>query len=611
VCGIAGILRLRADAPPPDLDELRRVRDAMARRGPDGEGLWLSPGGEVALGHRRLAILGLSDEAAQPMRSADGRLTIVYNGEIYNFRELARGLEAEGATLRTASDTEVILELWRRRGADGLSALRGMYAFALWDGAERRLTLARDPYGIKPLYYAESGGSLRFASQVKALEAGGALDGAVDPAAVAGFLAWGSVPEPLTVRRAVRALPAGHVLTAGPELAPRLEAVPYRPEPAPAGAAGSFAEELERSVAAHLVADVPVAVFLSAGLDSSLVAALARRALPEPPVALTLTFAEARAAGRDEAPLAREVARRLGMRHEVREVEAGAVRERAAEILAAMDQPSIDGFNTYLIAELAREHGFKVALSGLGGDELAGGYPSFRDVPRWSRRARRLARLPGLAAAWPALARTLVPERPKLAGLLAHGGSLAGAYLLRRGLFLPEEVDVVGRRSDEPLGEAAPLAHLYDPALDAWERLDEGILGATSGLLRDPWRAVHRLESTIYLRNQLLRDADWAGMAHGVEIRVPLVDARLRAAAEAADFAPARAGGKRALVREAAPVLPAELFRRPRTGFHLPIADWLEPPEKGRERRVGDQSRRLALTVLEAFGVRIEDDAAA
>ena len=638
MCGIAGILRLRDDAPPPDLRELQRVRDAMAARGPDGEGVWLSPGGEIALGHRRLAILDLSPEAAQPMRSADGRYTIVYNGEIYNFRILAQELESAGAQFRTASDTEVILELWSRAGADGLARLRGMYAFALWDGVERRLVLARDPYGIKPLYYAESSGCLRFASQVKALAAGGAIDDEVDPAAVAGFLAWGSVPEPLTLRRAVRALPAGHLLVAGPERESRLVAVPFRAAAAaPEDGAPDLGRALTTSVGDHLVSDVPVAIFLSAGLDSALVAALASRALEEPPVALTLTFAEARAAGRDEAPLAREVARRLGLRHVVREIEAETVRERAPEILAAMDQPSIDGFNTWLVAELAKQEGFKVALSGLGGDELFGGYPSFRDVRRWRSAARALARFPGLAAAWPALARTLVPERPKLAGLLAHGRSLAGAYFLRRGLLLPEEFELEGieealagsskssellepSESSEPAESSKPaepsaspatgprrFERLYDPTLDAWERLGEGILGATSGLLSDPWRAVHRLESTLYLRNQLLRDADWAGMAHGVEIRVPFVDPHLRAAAEAAGFAPARRGGKRALARQLAPVLPESLLRRRKTGFHLPIADWLEPPASGRARSIGDQSRRLALAVLEAFGVRIHD----
>ncbi|HSM12588.1 MAG TPA: asparagine synthase-related protein, partial [Thermoanaerobaculia bacterium] len=232
-------------------------------------------------------------------------------------------------------------------------------------------------------------------------------------------------------------------------------------------------------------------------------------------------------------------------------------------------------------------------LSGLGGDELLGGYPSFRETAGLLRRARRLARVPGLAALWAPFARKLDPDRPKLAGALRHGAaSLAGAWALQRALHLPEELPGNGR--------GGPL---HDPVLEAWERLGDGILGSSDGILEDPWKAVHRLESTIYLKNQLLRDADWAGMAHGVEIRVPLVDARLRAELEAAGFEPARSEGKRALVRRLAPELPAAIFDRPKTGFQLPVADWLEPDPSRGERRVGLQSRRLARLVLEQFGV--------
>jgi asparagine synthase (glutamine-hydrolysing) len=562
----------------------------------------------VALAHRRLAVIDLSPAAAQPMLSADRRRALVCNGEIFNHRALAGELTAAGAELRTASDTEVVLELWASSGLDGLARLRGMYAFALWDEAAGELVLARDPYGIKPLYYAVEGGVLRFASQVKALEDGEGVALDVDPAGLAGFLAWGAVPEPWTFRRAIRALPAGHVLTASAARGVRLEPAPFV-APAPGSPAASEAgAALALAVADHLVADVPVAVFLSAGLDSALVAALARRAAAAsssaPPIALTLTWAEARGTAHDEEPLARATAAALGLEHVVAEVSAAEVREAFPAILEAMDQPSIDGVNTWLIARLARAQGLKVALSGLGGDELFGGYPSFAQVPRWQRWARRLARVPGLAGDWPLLARLAAPRRPKLARLLDSGRSLAGAYFLRRGLYLPGELELL-----EPAAEGAsarPLGGLYDPVLDAWERLGEGILGRADAILSDPWRAVHRLESAMYLKNQLLRDADWAGMAHGVEIRVPLVDARLRAELEALDFEPARSHGKRELVRRLAPELPAELFSRAKTGFQLPVADWLEPPGDGRARPVAEQSRRLAGIVLRAFGVELE-----
>ncbi len=603
MCGISGIFRRTPEAPPPDRDELLRIHAALAPRGPDGEGTWSSADGRLMLAHRRLAILDLSPAGAQPMRSADGRFAIVFNGEIYNFRELARELAAEGVELASRSDTEVILELWRREGARALAKLRGMFALAIWDELTGTLALARDPYGIKPLFYSLDGGMLRFASQARALDAGGGLSREVDPAAVAGVLSWGAVPEPLALRRSVRAIPAGHWARAAGDGSFVLETVP---RVALDPGCGSAAEALATSVRAHLVSDVPVGLFLSAGLDSALVAALAARELgaagAEPLAALTLTWSEARGTPADEEPLARATAGRLGLRHVVREVTADQVRRDLPAMLAAMDLPSIDGFNTWLVARLAREEGLKVALSGLGGDELFGGYSSFRDVPSWERRARRLRQLPTLSALWPALARRLAPGTPKLASVLRYAGSFAGAYALRRAVYLPHEVDALLERS----GLAEPGVRSYDAPFDAWDKLGDAVLGDPSRLLLDSWRAVHRLESSVYLRQQLLRDADWAGMAHGVEIRVPLVDAWLRAELERLGFEPARSRGKGALVREVAPELPAELFDRPKSGFQLPIADWLERDRKGaRPRSVGAQSRRLALLVLEAFGVPI------
>ncbi len=420
---------------------------------------------------------------------------------------------------------------------------------------------------------------------------------------MAGLLSWGAVPEPLSLRKSIRALPAGHWARASGDGSFRLEGVPrigFNQEPADA------AEALRESVRAHLVSDVPVGIFLSAGLDSALIASLAVREAGrqgDPLTALTLTWAEARGTAADEEPLARATAAALGLRHVVREIDGVEVRAALPRIVAAMDQPSIDGFNTWLVARLAKEEGLKVALSGLGGDELFGGYSSFRDVPRWRQQAARLRRLPGLAAIWPGIARRLAPDTPKLASVLRYATSFAGAYALRRAVFLPHEVD----RLLERAGLAETGIRAYDAPLDTWEKLGEAVLGDPGRLLRDPWRTVHRLESALYLRHQLLRDSDWAGMAHGVEIRVPLVDAWLRAGMEALDFEPARSRGKAALVRAAAPELPAGLFSRPKSGFQLPIADWLEnDPGRSQPSCVGAQSRRLALLVLKAFGVSLQ-----
>jgi len=602
MCGICGIARVRADASSPDLADLRRVRDAMASRGPDGEGEWFDADGRIALGHRRLAILDLSAAGAQPMATPDGRFRIVFNGEIYNFRALRAELERAGVRFRSESDTEVILALWAREGERSLARLRGMYAFALWDGLERELTLVRDPFGIKPLYYERRGdGELRFASQVRALEAGGASR-EVDLAGLAGFLLWGSVPEPRTIRASVRALPAGHLLRVRDGVVDEPRPVPA-PGPARESEAGAA---LAESVAAHLVSDVPVALFLSAGLDSALVAALAARELGERLSTFTLTFEGWGGSERDEAPLARRVAAALGTRHLERHLTRADIAAAWQPALAAMDQPSIDGFNTFLVARAAHEAGIKVALSGLGGDELFGGYPSFRDVPRWRDRARLLGKVPAASRIGPAVARAVLPSKPKLQGLLRYGGTLEGSYFLRRGLFLPEELSAIlgPALAREALAACDPLAEAESAATRS-SVFDAAASGGGEHERLDAWLGVQRLETALYLRNQLLRDSDWAAMASSVELRVPLVDVPLWKSLQAKGFEPARSTGKAALVRDVtnrlAPGagLPAELWRRPKSGFSVPVAEWMVPARPGERDTAGQGSRRLALRILE------------
>ncbi|HEV7670160.1 MAG TPA: asparagine synthase (glutamine-hydrolyzing) [Thermoanaerobaculia bacterium] len=594
MCGIHGLFRFSPDAPALDPAELDRTSAALARRGPDGEGRWISPDGRVVLGHRRLAILDLSAAGAQPMASADGHCRLVLNGEIYNFRQLREELEYHGERFGSQSDTEVILALWRRDRERMLPKLRGMFTLALWDGSTGELLLARDPFGIKPLYLSIERGTLRFASQVKALEAGGGVSREVEPAAVAGFLLWGSVPEPWTIRRGVMALPAGSYQIAR-------EGDPGGPIPFAAtdvsesGPTADPAELLADSIRAHLVSDVPVAVFLSAGLDSGLLAALAAReakaAGAPPPRAFTLSFDRLEGTPLDEAPLAGEVARTLGLPHTLSRIGRGDFLDLWDTALGAMDQPSIDGFNTFVVARAAREAGIKVALSGLGGDELFGSYPSFRDVPRLALAAPFARWVPQELLA--AFARRR--GRPKLAALGRTGSGLAGAYALYRGLFLPEELDgILGARA------AAEALAAYDQKADGARALADW-----NPVKSNSWTAVHRLETRLYMRNQLLRDSDWASMAHSLELRVPLVDPRLEAGFAARGFEPAKSRGKSSLVRSVAPELPAALFEREKSGFYMPVMEWLEPERSGEARNHGDQSRRLALRVLAAFGVEV------
>jgi len=571
MCGIAGVFAYRNGAPLVDREELLLTREAMRARGPDGEGLWLSEDGRVGLAHRRLAIIDLSRDAAQPMSTPDGRLHITFNGEIYNFRALRRELEGTGCRFRSQSDTEVLLHLYSQRGADMVHALRGMYAFGIWDAREQSLFLARDPFGIKPLYYADDGKTLRFASQVKALLQGGAVDTAPEPAGSVGFLIWGAVPEPFTLYRGIRGLPAGSHLLVRRDGEPatctyfsvRDELLRAQDGPPPARPTREvLAEALRDSVRHHLVSDVPVGVFLSAGLDSALVAALAAEQAPMPLRALTLGFREFKDTENDEVPLARKVAAHVGARHEEAFVSREDFEAELDHLLTAMDQPSIDGVNTYFVSRVAARAGLKVALSGLGGDELFGGYSSFRQIPRLARWLSVSRRWPALGRVSRALSAPLLgaTRSPKYAGILEYGGTYGGAYLLRRALFGPWEL---GAHLD-PVTIETGLSRL---ATDTR-------LKCTAHRLREPWARVAALEQSWYMRNQLLRDADWAGMTHGLEIRVPLVDVGLFRAVAPYLARPAPPGKQDAVATLKRP-LPDSILRRRKTGFSIPMRDWL------------------------------------
>src|SRR5262249_38960617 len=404
MCGLNGIFAYHPAAGLPANTELLATREAMRARGPDGAGSWWSVDGRCGLAHRRLSIIDLSDRASQPMMSADGSLVIVFNGEIYNHPELRRDLERQGAVFHTTSDTEVLLHLYARYGAEMVDHLRGMFAFAIWDAERRGLFLARDPYGIKPLYTANDGWTFRFASQVKALLAGNRLSRDAEPAGLAGFYLFGSVPEPFTLYRDIRALPAGHtewVDFAGPrEPKPFVSLAAVLAEGARRAIPQSEVPDLVRaavldSVRAHLVADVGVGAFLSAGVDSGALLGLMREA-GQQIRAITLAFDEFRGTDEDESVFAGRIAQRYAMRPSMRRVSEGEFIADLPTILEAMDPPSIDGVNTWFISKAAREAGLKVALSGLGGDELLAGYESFSQLPRWRRWLGPVAAIPGI-----------------------------------------------------------------------------------------------------------------------------------------------------------------------------------------------------------------------
>lgn len=604
MCGIVGIFAYHSAANKVCRSELTAIRDHMTNRGPDGAGLWCHPSERIGLGHRRLAIIDLSDGASQPMKSEDGNAIIVFNGEIFNFRELRSKLIANGYQFRTQSDTEVLLQLYAERGTNMVEDLRGMFAFAIWDERRHGLFLARDPYGIKPLYTADDGWTFRFASQVKALLGGKKVSRDPEPAGIVGFHLFGSVPEPFTVYRGIRALPAGHfqwIDSSGahePKPYETISAILSRAagRPTPAVELNDRVREgVLDSVRAHLIADVEVGIFLSAGVDSGALLGLMRDAGQRDIRAITLAFDEFRDTSEDEALYAGRVAKLYNARHIVRRISEKEFHDDLPAIFEAMDQPSIDGVNTWFVAKAAKEAGLKVAISGLGGDELLAGYPSFIDIPRWRRRFGPFARLPGLGRLLPIIARAFAPRlaraRPKALGMFEYAGSWAGAYLLRRGLFLPDEL---------------PLLIDPDVAREGLARLDP-IRRLGSCLAPDPGNDVARvcaLESSHYLRNQLLRDADWAGMAHSIEIRVPLVDSELlkRIAPAFGTLVPGE--GKAALACSPTLPLPKETAARAKTGFGVPIGAWMSktlaqrPPSSRAGEPKGVVSRNWSLVVL-------------
>lgn len=575
MCGIAGSYAYHYAANPIDMTELRRIRDHMAARGPDGCGEWQSTDGRVGFGHRRLSIIDLAD-GTQPMASTDGKLVITYGGEIYNYRSLRSDLESKGRVFRTRSDTEVLLQLYALKGAAMVQELRGMFAFALWDAKKQGLLLARDPYGIKPLYYADDGWTFRFASQVKALVSGRRIAVDPDPAGWAGFFLFGNVPEPYTVYRAVRSVAAGTTLwidrsgvgepkryfsvSEALARAERRAAAPLQDVQARVRAA------LRDSVRHHLFADVSVGIFLSSGIDSGALLGLMRDLGQQDICAVTLDYEEFRERHENEAPLASMVARQYGAKHTIRTVTREEFRADLPKIFQAMDQPTIDGINTWFVSKAANEQGLKAAISGLGGDELVGGYPSFNDIPRWVR----WGRLSGLVPFAGEIFRRLIAAlndlapltHPKLGAFLKYARTYPGAYLLRRGVFMPWELPDLMERDfiREGLRRLDPVGH---------------IASTLAPKPKSAWNRVAALETCLYLRNQLLRDTDWASMAHSLEVRVPFVDRTLRQTV-AMDFASLQPGvGKRLLAHSPSAALPSRLLERAKTGFSTPIEDWL------------------------------------
>lgn len=592
MCGIAAIFSYNPSAAPVDQAELLCVREALRNRGPDGEGLWISGDKRIGFAHCRLAIIDLSAAGAQPMESPDGAVRIVFNGEIYNYRELRQRLEAKGYRFRSNSDTEVLIYLYQEHGRNLVLHLRGMYALAIWDEKRCGLLLARDPFGIKPLYYSDNGSTVRVASQVKALLKGDQIDTTPESAGHVGFYLWGHVPEPYTFYKGIRALPAGATMWV--DATGRKEPCKFFNIAEECARAeeketlinhGAMHEHLRfailDSVSHHLIADVPVGVFLSAGLDSTTLVALAKETGTNDLRTVTLGFKEFQGTQHDEAPLAALVAQRYGATHQTRWVTKEDFHCEYQRLLDAMDQPTTDGVNSYFVSKAAKDSGLKVVLSGLGGDELFGGYLSFKQIPLMTKALSPFQAIPSLGKGFRYVAAPILKQftSPKYAGLLEYGGSYGGAYLLRRGMFMPWE-----------------LPDLLDGEMvrQGWQELQtlDCLMQTTTGV-RHPHLQVMALETAWYMRNQLLRDSDWASMAHSVELRVPFVDIELFRTVTGMIGA-GYPVTKRHMATTPTVPLPAAVLNREKTGFSIPVRDWLLGTTDRGERGLRGWALRIA-----------------
>jgi asparagine synthase (glutamine-hydrolysing) len=596
MCGIFGIIARNARVPG---DMLERATRSLAHRGPDDSGTVILRDSareaiEIGFGNRRLAILDLSPLGHQPMNDPSTGNWIVYNGEVYNFREVRMKLERSGLHFSSGSDTEVILKAYAQWGEACLGEFRGMFAFAIWDAQRHRLFVARDPMGIKPLYYYKSDRHFILSSEIRTLLGTGLVPRNIDPAGLLNYLNFGSLCDPNTLVEGVRSLPPGCFLTWEDGqlnqgrywdiVDPNLDCCDHdsaftaerRGE-----LEGQIAEMLDESVRMQMVSDVPVGVFLSGGIDSScLVGILSRNGVR--PSTFSIVFREA---DYSEAQYSRAMAQHFRTDHHEITVSQSDFLAAIAPAIRAMDLPTIDGINTYFVSERTRAAGVKVALSGLGGDETFAGYSSFRTVPRMEQFAGAWGRMPAavrspLVNMFAALA-PCSDQNHKLIALGRNGGQTVHPYFISRMLFTPEQRNSLQLKTEE---NSAALQSAGQPLEDSLSR----------ALSLDPVNRVSYLEARCYMLNTLLRDSDSMSMAHGLEVRVPLIDHQLarRVLALPGSWKLDKTMPKPLLVRALGGQLPDKIVHRPKRGFTLPFEHWLRdsmrPVVEERLRKIGD-----------------------
>jgi asparagine synthase (glutamine-hydrolysing) len=583
VCGICGVISVEAI---PVEDSVRRMMRAMIHRGPDDEGYEERPLGRhdgtrstVGLGFRRLAILDLSPAGHQPMVNPATGDCLIFNGEIYNFVELRSRLRAEGIEVSSSGDTEVLLKALSHWGERALEELDGMFALAFYEARNRRVLLARDHLGIKPLYVAQSRGKVVFASEIRAVLASGLVSNELDPAGIATMLAYGSPQDPLTVLKDVRSFPSGSFcwFTADAGAAKELPTPRcYWNFPAVSSpvnerdALEKIGSLIDSAVREQILSDVPLGVFLSAGIDSGTLAALVHRLSPS-----LRTHCVGFRSGEemDERQAAAATAAAIGSQHSETVLTDANVKTFWHQWLDAADRPGVDGLNTYIVCAAIKQAGITVALSGGGADEIFGGYSYFTRVPALYRKLRGLAALPTSfrrSLAYTAGSLASRNRRERAVDLVSHLDSPLDVLLWRRRIFSNAQLAGLGVRPGELGLSPHYLPQAEQQQLDAEARIDT-------------FQSLSRAECRLYLANTVLRDVDVNSMAHSLEVRVPYLSRRLvdyTASLPGSMHQPAGGSPKHLLRQIGRDLLPPSVFTRTKTGFCLPMAEWMLGPNR-------------------------------
>ncbi len=605
MCGICGVVGVTD--PEPTLSVVRRMMGEMCHRGPDDEGMFVDD--SVTLGMRRLSIIDLNG-GHQPVFNGDRTVVVVFNGEIYNFQELRRTLESRGYPFRTGSDTEVIVYAYEEWGEDCVDHFEGMFAFALAETSKStrrgnpRVLMARDRLGIKPLYYALVDGNLIFASEVRSLLASGQVEPRLSQTALRSYLLFGSVVEPMTLVEGIYSLPPGHriiISAAGRHTSVRPE--PYwdfaesaRPtldtkKRERCSATAFLRSLLEETVESHLTADVPLGVFLSSGIDSTALVALATQKKAAVNT-VTVVFPEQEFS---EAEVARRTAQRFGTNHQELTLSGDDMLTRLTEAVGALDQPSMDGINTYFVSWAARQAGLKVALSGLGGDEIFGGYSTFRSTPDAQSVATLAQTVPGgLRSSLASAAEGILghfhrkDSHRKMAALWRDPNFLPHPYFYTRLLFTPDQV--LGLLKGNDLDSPEPWKDWLEQTARESKQLDD-------------FTAVSCLESRSYMVDTLLRDTDAMSMAHSLEVRVPFLDHALVEFVTRLPGSIKQTAGvsKSLLVDAVADLLPGEVVSQRKRTFTLPWEHWLRGALR---KQVETELKTLAPALEECLSVR-------